>query len=123
MTQQLKCQSKGYQIKMALNKKTDNVLTGRNKVKSYINRWDDFRERREVIIDRYIYLRKRQECAYYNTKLAMCLSGLKGFMKFFKEEALRIRAREKIKIVLTKSLVRYRNGMLRFGHDFFERNQ
>jgi hypothetical protein len=43
-------------------------------------------------------------------------------MKFFKEEALRIRAREKIKIVLTKSLVRYRNGMLRFGHDFFERN-
>ena len=59
MTLQLKSQSKGYQIKMALNKKTENVLTAQNKVKNYLNRWDDFRERREVIIDRYIYLRKR----------------------------------------------------------------
>ena len=43
-------------------------------------------------------------------------------MKFFKEEALRVRAREKIKLVLTKSLARYRKGMKRKGHDQFERN-
>ena len=86
---------------MAKNKKTENVLTGRAKVKNYLNRWDDFRERREVIIDRYIYYRKRQECAYYNTKIALCLKGLKTFMKFFREEAIKVKARDKIKFIMT----------------------
>jgi|TARA_B110000285_G_C15002739_1_gene552266 hypothetical protein len=90
--------------------------------RKYLNRWDDFRQRREVILNRYIYYRKLQESAKINVVLATCLNGLRTFSKFYVEEAIRIRARDRIEYMLNKHVFRYRRGMRRKGTTFQDRN-
>jgi hypothetical protein len=115
MIKQVKNQSKGHQIQMAQTKNDQIAKDGRQKVQNFMNRWDAFRDQREVLIDRYIHLRKRQECAYYNLKLAICINSLKKFVKFYREEALRVKARNEINRQMKKGIVRYRNRVKKFG--------
>lgn len=96
----------------------DSIQTARR----YLGKWDDFRQRREVILNRYVYQRRLQESAKINIILATCLNGLRKFSKFYVEESIRIRARDRIKYTLNKQLFRYRKSMRRKGATFKERD-
>jgi len=74
-------------------------------------------------MDYYIYLRRRQESATINIKLATCILGLKRFREYFEQEAIRIRARDRITFILTTALVRYKRKMRRFGETRLDRGQ
>jgi len=83
--------------------------------RAYLKRWDDFRQRRDIFIDKFIMLRRRQESATINLKLCLCITGLKRFRAFFEQESIRIRARDRITFILTTALFRYNRKMRRFG--------
>lgn len=50
---------KNLAIKRVVNQSTKNEMEQRNKRAKFQNRWDDFRQRKEDLIDKYIYYRKR----------------------------------------------------------------
>ena len=70
---------------MAIAKKTEHEYNKINKVQNYLGRWDNFKQRRLELIDKYIYLRKRQLTAYSAIKLVTCIIGLKNFLKSYRK--------------------------------------
>lgn len=87
-----------------------------------MTRWDDFRQRREIILNRYVYQRRLYASAKYNIILATCLNGLRRFSKYYVEESIRIRARDRIKYTINKNMFRYRRGMRKKGTTFKDRD-
>ena len=71
---------------MALDKATEQQYSKRSKVQSYLGRWEDFKERRVRIIDKFVFHRKRQNGALLWTQLTRCICGLKQFRKTFDEK-------------------------------------
>ena len=60
MTNEIKKFSQKNQlIKKVVNQSTKNEIEQRHKREKFQNRWDDFRQRKEDMIDKYIYYRKR----------------------------------------------------------------
>lgn len=113
-----KIHEKEQVIKYAKGKKEITEIDAIHNARRYLNRWDDFRQRREVILNRYVYQRKIQESAKINIILSTCLNGLRKFSKFYEEESIRIRARDQIKYCLNKYIFRYRKAIKRKGTTF-----
>ena len=84
---------------------------------NYLGKWDDFRKRRDIAVGNYLTARKRQESTKINLVLCKCLVGLKTFRAYFRQEAVRIRARDRIKFILTICLARYRRNLCKKGLD------
>jgi len=100
---------------MALTKATEQEYFVRNKVQNYLGRWDDFKQRRLQLIDKYVFLRKKQEISKLYINLITCIVGLKDFRQTFDKEAARVRARDRLKYVLNRALFYYRRRINRLG--------
>ena len=90
--------------KSIFEKKLTKLKDRRSDALKFLNRWDDFRERKDEVVDTYVMVKKKSEQTKRMAILAIVVNGINLLWNTFFEKRRKTRMRMRMMLMLKNSM-------------------